>query len=201
MAQHNSASQLSAQEIPNILKVARQKTALGLYKESIKSYNHALHVLDTHLKSISDPFLKDQWKHVDQEIKDEVKVIYKLYKTLKVFKGENPQREVHKNDQLVNKPAKSNEERPIKGPPIIPPSVIEHFGGLPFVKQEPRKDAKNINPPTFNEPKKDPVVWDPPSPKNQAKKPVKKPPKWNQGNPGKPPAKPKNKPPAGYLAL
>ena len=150
---------LTIQEVPNVLRIARQKAALGLYKESIKSYKHALHILDAHIKEISDPYLKEQWKKTNDEVKDEVTGVYKLYKTLR-----ESTREVERKEQEV-KP--------------IPLNMIRHFGGMPFAKKEEEE----------KEPKRDPMVWDPPSP--LAKKSTKKPPKPNQG---KPPVRQRNKP-------
>ncbi len=220
MAQPSPHEQLSIQEIPNILKVARQKAALGLYKESIQSYRHALKVVVQHVQTVSDPFIRDQWKKADDEIKAEVQGAYKLYKSLKVFRGEpgsissldSKGQESYPADIVsapVEHPVERHASQP-RDPYKPPPSVMDHFGGLPFVRQASNpnpdsqqqyqsaqgpefvlKEPKRYSPP---EPKKDPLVWDPPSPKPQhqavpARKPVtqKKLPKWAQNGPKQPP--------------
>jgi hypothetical protein len=155
MAQKNT---LTVQEVPNVLRIARQKAALGLYKESVKSYKHALDILSAHIKEISEPCLKEQWKKTNEEVRDEVAGVYKLYKAMKEFNGK-----VEKKEQEV-KP--------------VPLNVIQHFGRMPFSKKEEEK-----------EPKKDPMIWDPPSP--PPKKSVKKASKQNQG---RPPINQRNKP-------
>eukprot|EP00826_Nyctotherus_ovalis_P053284 TRINITY_DN689_c0_g2_i1.p2 TRINITY_DN689_c0_g2~~TRINITY_DN689_c0_g2_i1.p2 ORF type:complete len:173 (-),score=41.54 TRINITY_DN689_c0_g2_i1:1231-1749(-) len=166
----NIQNMLSIHDVPNVLKIARQKAALGLYKESVKSYKHALHILSAHMKELSDPCLKEQWKHTYDEVKDEVTGVYKLYKALKEFHSES----VQKENTLDNKP------KP------VPANVIQHFGGMPFAVNEVKEEVKEEK---KEEPKKDPMVWDPPSP--LPKKPVKKPSRSNQG---RPPIKQKNKP-------
>ncbi len=215
MAQPSSHDQLSIQEVPNILKVARQNAALGLYPDSIRSYRHALHVVAEHIKSLADPFLKEQWKKADEEVKGEVEGIYKLYKALKVLRGEpGTSGTSGSSGPSASKeafPAVQNpDERPIKvnkAPsaegrmPKPPPSVLERFGGQPFLRKDEQAGqivagmARREDPPAYHhypsgplppaEPKKDPMVWDPPSPKYQQpapRKPVaaKKLPKWAQ---------------------
>eukprot|EP01022_Parablepharisma_sp_SALTPOND_P024633 TRINITY_DN551_c0_g1_i2.p2 TRINITY_DN551_c0_g1~~TRINITY_DN551_c0_g1_i2.p2 ORF type:complete len:273 (+),score=25.52 TRINITY_DN551_c0_g1_i2:4315-5133(+) len=209
MAQSLPHEQLSIQEVPNILKIARQNAALGLYPDSIRSYRHALHVVAEHIKTLRDPFLKEQWKKADEEVKGEVEGIYKLYKALKVLRGEpgsakdsgptsNPdERPLHK---ASSQPTEARVPKP-------PPNVLERFGGQPFVRKDEqagpivardcRRDDPYHAPGASNEPKKDPLVWDPPSPRYQQQPrkpaPAKRLPKWAQP---KAPARHANKPAA-----
>jgi len=212
MAQPNTHEQLSIQEVPNILKISRQNAALGLYAESIRSYRHALHVMTQHVQTVSDPFLREQWKKADEEVKTEIQGIYKLYKALKVLRGEaSSSKEISWPSDIAPAP----EERPIKPAQQVapsqprsgkpPPSVVERFGGVPFSRKEEQagqfgvKDGRREEPaPVYQmqqqEPRKDPLIWDPPSPKNYQAPPKKamvqkKLPKWMQPNQPKPPAK------------
>ena len=215
MSQPNAYEQLSIHEMPNILKVARQNMALGLYEESMKSYRHALKVLYHHLQTVHDPFLKEQWKKADEEIRTEVKAIYQLYKDIRGLRGEAVN---FKDPSLYpSAPAPGRDARPIKpaamAPPAnlppaqpshgtkLPPSVLERFGGQPFSNVEKPMDDRE-EPPAPQPPKKDPIVWDPPSPKHakplpQKHKPPKNLPTWAQkkggGNPPKQPGKPQQK--------
>jgi hypothetical protein len=217
MAQSNNNGIISIQEVANILKLARQKTALGLYQESIRSYNHALRIISQHYKMQDDPFLKEQWKKTDEEIKAEVKDITKLYKALKELRGEKQPREEPMTDiaPLQDIAPKDNEAQDMDAPsqPGKMNRMLQHFGGVPFHKKEELKVQKNEvnmkvdnvvvmkeNPPPV-EYKKDPMIWDPPSPThNQGKKGSKNLPGWAQ-KPGGPQggAKPKHgsKQPAG----
>ena len=209
MAQLSSHEQLSIQEVPNILKISRQNAALGLYPDAIRSFRHALHVISEHIKTLQDPFLKEQWKKADEEVKGEVEIIYKLYKALKGLRGEPGSSSKGSSSTGVTSP----EERPLpkhaapsqpleQRAPKPPPSVLERFGSQPFVKKEEQagvfaqKEVKREDPPVLyhypsgpvvpSEPKKDPMVWDPPSPKYQEKKAAqaKKLPKWAQPKAG-----------------
>ena len=199
-----SRDQLSIQEIPNILKIARQNAALGLYPEAIRSYSHALHVVSEHFKSISDPFLKDQWRDTDKELRKETEAIYKLHKSLKGLRGEGGSSKDVSRDEIPLKKPNFKEIDPDNCKP--PPSVIERFGGQPFAGpfvgkayQEGPSSNKNIH--GNNEPKKDPMVWDPPSPQYQKQKkmPQKKLPKWAQQPKGAP--KNSGKPAAAYFQI
>lgn len=197
---------ISIQEVPNILELARQKAALGLYKESIAHYNRGLHIMMQHYKLQSDPFLKEQWKKTDEEIRAEVSGIANLYKSLKCLRGENskgieamvdiplpldpqqkekPQQNVNPNDKQPAQPKKVQ-------------NLIDHFGYAPFEKKKEDKPVpkiqkefkeenfvyqRDVAPPP--EPKKDPLVWDPPSPQHAAahRKP-KAYPNWAKGGGG-----------------
>lgn len=169
MNQKKTKSKLAIEDVPTVLRVARQKAALGMYKESIKTYKHALHALSTHIKQLSDPCLKEQWKKTNDDVKDEVSSVYKIYKAIKKFHGKELKRESVSAD---------DEAKP------VPQNVIDHFGGQPFKGKEKSviKEEKK------EEVKKDPMVWDPASPR--IKKSVKLP---SKSAPRKPPIK-KSKP-------
>lgn len=172
------SQQLTIQKVPEVLKLARQKAALGSYPEAIRSYRRALQTIAEHTKALGDPFLRQQWKATDNELRDEIEAIYKLHKSLKTLRGEG--------DTGAGKDqGQGREERAVfKGSelekPKPPPSVVERFGGQPFAGKVHQEPARVESHPVSNEPKKDPMVWDPPSPKYQQRKaPVqKKLPKW-----------------------
>jgi hypothetical protein len=185
-----SQEQIIIQKVPEVLKLARQKAALGSYPEAIRSYRKALQAISDHIKALNDPFLKQQWKVTDGELRNEVEAIYKLHKSLKALRGESESSKdvVAGKDERALKKANSQANEV----PKVPPSVVERFGGQPFSgkhQQEP-----TYNQPPSNEPKKDPMVWDPPSPKYQQRKPMPRNnlPKW--ANQPKPNQKPHIKP-------
>lgn len=172
-----SQEQVLIQKVPEVLKLARQKAALGSYGEAIRSYHKALQAISDHIKGVTDPFLKQQWKLTDNELRTEVQAIYKLHKSLKALRGESESSKdvaIAKDERLLRK-AVSQANEPEH--PKVPPSVIERFGGHPFVGKFQQGPPEQ---PSSNEPKKDPMVWDPPSPKYQQRKPAaqKKLPKW-----------------------
>lgn len=179
-----SQEEVMIQKVPEVIKLARQKAALGSYGEAIRSYHKALQTISDYSKGVTDPFLKQQWKLTDGELRTEVQAIYKLHKSLKELRGESESSKdvaVAKDERLLRKAVSQVNE-----PPKIPPSVIERFGGQPFAGQQlvgkyqqGPPEQQNYHP-SSNEPKKDPMVWDPPSPKHQQRKPVpqKKLPKW-----------------------
>jgi len=218
MAQPSSHEQLSIQEVPNILKIARQNAAVGLYLDSLRSFRHALHVIVEHIKTLKDPFLKEQWKKTNDEVRGEVEGICNLYNALKGLRG-LPTGST--KDEVA--PPSDPDERPLnKVTPAAPaapmepkhhkqskppPSVLERFGCAPFSKvedpsidqQQPPMFGKDYrrdeqppihlyqNGPSNQEHKKDPLVWDPPSPKHF--KPAKQPkpknlPNWAKAKPG-----------------
>ncbi len=193
MAQPGSHEQLSVQEVPNILKVARQDAALGLYVESIKSYKHAMHVLLQHTQTVADPFLKGQWKKTDDEVKSEVEAVYSLYKSLKVLRNPAAANKDRHPPPEEPRPRQHDERVPFH-PGEPPQSMMEHFGGPPFVPREflqPAPAAREAAEPPAAMVRKDPVIWDPPEPRFQPpKKAQKKLPKWAQANPQKPHGKP-----------
>jgi len=177
-----SQEQVIIQKVPEVLKLARQKAALGSYPEAIRSYRKALQAISDHIKTLNDPFLKQQWKLTDGELKNEVEAIYKLHKSLKALRGESESSKdvVAAKDERVLRKANSQANEV----PKAPPNVVGRFGGPPFAGKNPQGPADNqpyqpYHPPS-NEPKKDPMVWDPPSPKHDKRKPVpqKKLPKW-----------------------
>jgi len=191
-----SQEQVIIQKVPEVLKLARQKAALGSYPEAIRSYRKALQAISDHVKTLNDPFLKQQWKLTDGELRNEVEAIYKLHKSLKALRGESGSSKdvvVEKDERGLKKVnSQANEV------PKVPPNVLERFGREPFAGKNQQRPADNqayqpYHPPS-NEPKKDPMVWDPPSPKHQPRKhiPQKKLPNWaNQPKTGQ---KQNNKP-------
>lgn len=212
MSQESQHQTVTIQDTPSILKLARQKAALGLYQEAIRTYNKALTIIGQHYKMQNDPFLKEQWKKTDEEIKAEITGIYNLFKSLKNLRGHASDAKEPMTD--IPFPLEAKEVGPQKmdiqpEPPIQKnmKNMIEHFGGVPFSKKEERPVQKvkplpreenvvysreNLQP---QKPEKDPLVWDPPSPPHQPKqrKPVKQKnlPQWaKQGSKQKPPQKP-----------
>lgn len=137
------ADQLSIQELAENVHVARQKAALGLYEESIRTYRNSMILISQHMKQLADPFLKEQWKKTDEEIRGELQSIYNLFKSLKIFRGETL--EIHDGMMEPPVPAAAIPEKRQhrhkendavgEGNMKPPPSVLNRFGGAPFAKR------------------------------------------------------------------
>jgi len=195
---------ISVSDLPSTLKIARQNAALGMYQDSLKSYRKAYSLISSHLNTIPDPFLADQWKKTRDDISKEMTGVDNLLKSCQILKGNQcvTNSAPDKFDQI-------SEDFPqldaiISNKPAFDapnPRILQRFGSKPFHKEEDpivtRHSASRENQNDFKEnannvfvympkpkvseelPKKDPDVWDPPSPRPEPKRrPPRNLPNW-----------------------
>lgn len=112
-------------DLPQRLKGARNFAVLGNYPDAITQYKLALSLIESRLKEISDNFLRQKWKDLENETKSEYSQCSTLYNLCLSFKTtpfdlDRKQKdipvlksEISKNMQNVNqigKPSLSNDK-------------------------------------------------------------------------------------------
>jgi len=76
----------SIHNLPNVLKLARQKAAEGSYTESLKEYKKVLSSILNHLSPMQDVVIREDWKRIIGDIKKETEDITNIVKLLRQLK-------------------------------------------------------------------------------------------------------------------
>jgi katanin p60 ATPase-containing subunit A1 len=76
----------SIHNLPNVLKLARQKAAEGSYTDSLKDYKKVLSSILNHISPMQDVVMREEWKRVIGEIKKETEDITNIVKLLRQVK-------------------------------------------------------------------------------------------------------------------
>lgn len=167
------------------VRSARQNAYLGVYEESIKSFNKALEAIRRHCKTLDDQILISEWKSTEKDLFNELTVVIDLkniVQGLKNVPGKHPisegnvppQRQGgydngpsnYVQEKKADKQDRNREERRL--PFNQEPFNLKQNDGM---EEENKNDKQNyVYVPSRREKEKqnndkDPDVWDPPSPK------------------------------------
>jgi len=167
------------------VRSARQNAYLGVYEESIKSFNKALEAIRRHYKTLDDQILISEWKSTEKDLYNEMTVVNDLkniVQGLKNVPGKHPISEAnvppnqrqggydngptnYVQDKKVDKQDRQDRRLPFGQEPF---NLAKQNDGM---EEENKNDKQHyVYVPSRREkekqnPDKDPDVWDPPSPK------------------------------------
>ena len=89
------------EELPDIVKTARENAMLGQYEKSLDSYSKVMKIID---RQTTDSY-GEKWKKVKRDISDEIQSVQRVLTTVNGFK-EKPNRSVEEvMPQPMEKPA------------------------------------------------------------------------------------------------
>ena len=162
------------EELPVIVKSAREQAILGQYENSLDSYTKVMKIIDG---QTSDSY-GEKWKKVKRDISDEIQSIQRVLTTVNGFK-EKPNRSV---EEVMPQPVEPKRQQfpaqsPSNGYSAGPPGGKYH-GMAPFQGNQPdenyvmnfggaKRQSRDESPPH------DPDVWRPPTSKPSNYKPRK----------------------------
>ena len=76
----------SIEDLPKIVKTARDLALLGSYRNSLKEFKKAFQILEIRMNEISnDSYLLEKWKETKEKLKQECLLIISLYQNCKIF--------------------------------------------------------------------------------------------------------------------
>ena len=167
-------------DLPNTLKSARQNATLGSYSESLRLYKRVLDCISNYMSSIQDPFMREEWKKANDEIKKENQNIANIIRALKNFPigivdvPKSPIMKVNQAKENIN--TLKNDQCKIERQNSSMKDTYSKDSNIMILMPKMKTPIETT--------KKDPDVWDPPSPHQESKKrPQVKLPNWAKPGP------------------
>ncbi len=145
----------------NVLKIARQNALLGLYPQALSGYARITTSILDHTNAVQDLCLRDQWKQLNDGVRAETQAVSKLLSSISIIKGPA-------FESMTDVPSIPRYTRPAQYDPYSCPALVQRQS--PTHQQTRELSNSNctiyVREPRNSEPvpKKDPDVWDPPSP-------------------------------------
>jgi katanin p60 ATPase-containing subunit A1 len=89
-------------DLSKLIKIARENAILGVYEKALDKYKIALPIVQSRIKEVNEEILKNKWKNLENNIKNEISTICELVQTREVFKKVYVESEAKKANNVAN---------------------------------------------------------------------------------------------------
>ena len=74
-------------DLSKLVRVARENCILGLYEKALSKYQIAIPIIQARILEVNDSLLKEKWKNIEKNLKEEENTINEIMKSCNVFKN------------------------------------------------------------------------------------------------------------------
>ena len=131
-------------DLSKLVRVARENCILGLYEKALNKYQIAIPIIQARINEISDTLLKEKWKNIEKNLKEEENTINEIMKSCNVFKNIYTESGDKKAVNLGGIDLDNTPKNPYDAKIEKDADMLRRLQGVePEKKQQPRKSDKS----------------------------------------------------------
>lgn len=152
-------------ELPKLIRLAREKSLKGMYSDAYELYKSSLRLIEERTKTCLNSSIKEQWMKTYQNIRSETVELSEIQELCNTFKMEKREDQSRKNEAVILRDYLNNNEFKVENRDIkhsksinciepkeesenLDKKMVDRFGGKPFEHHSNRNhsdDKADVN--------------------------------------------------------